>query len=173
MILIIEGIVMCFVLLLICVIGIANGPIGLVVFYEQEVKDRVVELGLTTEEKIRKTSIITVIALFVPMLVLVPLMVYGINGVTGFWDGFRQMLTIFMISGLFDRLFIDWWWVGHTKAWIIPGTEEMRRWLRDKLLGIREESFLQQIIPDHAYGKQFFKIAKLALRPFGAYVVRV
>ena len=78
MIWIIEGIVMCFVLLLICVIGIANGPVGLVVFYEQDVKDRVVELGLTTEEKIRKTSIITLIALFVPMLVLVPFMVYGI-----------------------------------------------------------------------------------------------
>ena len=26
-----EGIVMCFVLLIICVIGIANGPVGLVV----------------------------------------------------------------------------------------------------------------------------------------------
>ena len=45
----IEGIVMCFVLLIICVVGIANGPVGLVVFYEQEVKDRVVELGLTTK----------------------------------------------------------------------------------------------------------------------------
>ena len=112
----VEGIVMCFVLLIICVVGIANGPVGLVVFYEQEVKNRVVELGLTTKEKIRKTSIITVIALFVPMLVLVPLMVYGINGAKGFWDGYWQMLAILMISGLFDRIFIDWWWVGHTKA---------------------------------------------------------
>ena len=41
MILIVEGVVMCFVLLLVCVIGIANGPVGLVVFYEQEVKNRV------------------------------------------------------------------------------------------------------------------------------------
>ena len=47
---------MCFVLLIICVVGIANGPVGLVVFYEQEVKDRVVELGLTTKEKIQKRS---------------------------------------------------------------------------------------------------------------------
>ena len=44
----VEGIVMCFVLLIICVVGIANGPVGLVVFNEQEVKNRVVELGLTT-----------------------------------------------------------------------------------------------------------------------------
>ena len=57
MILIIEGIVMCFILLIICVVGIANGPVGLVVFYEQEVKDRVVELGMTTREKIKRISI--------------------------------------------------------------------------------------------------------------------
>lgn len=130
----IEGIVMCFVLLIICVVGIANGPVGLVVFYEQEVKDRVVELGLTTKEKIQITSIITVIALFVPMLVLVPLMVYGINGAKGFWDGYWQMLAILMISGLFDRIFIDWWWVGHTKAWIIPGTEDLMPYIYGKTL---------------------------------------
>lgn len=130
----IEGIVMCFVLLIICVVGIANGPVGLVVFYEQEVKDRVVELGLTTKEKIQKTSIITVIVLFVPMLVLVPLMVYGINGAKGFWDGYWQMLAILMISGLFDRIFIDWWWVGHTKAWIIPGTEDLMPYIYGKTL---------------------------------------
>ena len=130
----VEGIVMCFVLLIICVVGIANGPVGLVVFYEQEVKNRVVELGLTTKEKIRKTSIITVIALFVPMLVLVPLMVYGINGAKGFWDGYWQMIVILMISGLFDRIFIDWWWVGHTKAWIIPGTEDLMPYIYGKTL---------------------------------------
>ena len=130
----IEGIVMCFVLLIICVVGIANGPVGLVIFYEQEVKDRVVELWLTTKEKIQKTSIITVIALFVPMLVLVPLMVYGINGAKGFWDGYWQMLAILMISGLFDRIFIDWWWVGHTKAWIIPGTEDLMPYIYGKTL---------------------------------------
>ena len=134
MILIIEGIVMCFILLIICVVGIANGPVGLVVFYEQEVKDRVVELGMTTREKIKRISILTMIALFVPMIVLVPLMVYGINGARDFWNGFWQMLVILMISGLFDRIFIDWWWVGHTKAWIIPGTEDLRPYIYGKTL---------------------------------------
>jgi hypothetical protein len=116
------------------VVGIANGPVGLVVFYEQEVKDRVVELGMTTREKIKRISILTMIALFVPMIVLVPLMVYGINGARGFWNGFWQMLVILMISGLFDRIFIDWWWVGHTKAWIIPGTEDLRPYIYGKTL---------------------------------------
>ena len=31
--------------------------------------------------------------------------------------------TILLIMGVFDRLYIDWHWVGRTKVWIIPGTE--------------------------------------------------
>lgn len=132
--LIIEGFVMCFILLLICVVGIANGPVGLVIFYEQEVKDRVIELGLTTKEKIKKTWVITLIALFVPQIVLPPIMVYYINRAEGFLDGFIQILVILMIAGFFDRLFIDWWWVGHTKAWVIPGTEDLMPYIYGKTL---------------------------------------
>ena len=36
---------------------------------------------------------------------------------------------IYMIGNLFDRLFIDEWWVGNTKAWIIPGTEDLRPYI--------------------------------------------
>jgi len=133
MIIVIEGIVMCFLLLITCVIGIANGPIGLVVLYEKDVQDRVVELGYTTREKIRKNFIITSIALFVPMLILVPFMVYYINGTEGLWNGFWQMTIIFWISGLFDRLFIDWYWVGHTKAWDIPNTEDLKPYIPKKV----------------------------------------
>lgn len=134
MIILFEGIVMCFWLLIICVIGIANGPTGLVVFYEKDVQDRVIELGYTTEEKIRKVTIITSIALFVPVLILAPMMVYSVNGAIGFWSGFWQMVIILWIMGLFDRLFIDWYWVGHTKAWEIPGTEDLRPYIPRRAL---------------------------------------
>ena len=132
MLVVIEGIVMCFILLIICVIGIANGPVGLVVFYEDDVKKRVVELGLITEERIKRNSLITTIALFVPMLTLVPAMVYFINGARGFAELFWQMTIILMIMGLFDRLFIDWYWVGNTKTWIIPGTEDLMPYIPKK-----------------------------------------
>lgn len=134
MIILLEGIVMSFLLLIVCVIGIANGPVGLVVLYEKDVRDRVVELGYTTKEKIRKSFIITSIVLFAPILFLVPIMVYYINGVVGFWNGFWQMTIILWIMGLFDRLFIDWYWVGHTKAWIIPGTEDLQPYIPTKVV---------------------------------------
>lgn len=134
MIVVLEGIVMCFILLIICVVGIANGPIGLVTFFEQDVKDRVVELKLTTKDKIKKQTIISSILLFVPIIFLVPYMVYGINGVTEFKDGFIQMTIILLIMGLFDRLFIDWYWVGHTKTWEIKGTEDLKPYIPKKSL---------------------------------------
>ena len=134
MILVVEGIAMCGILLTVCVIGIANGPVGLVVFYEPKVQARVVELGYATSIGIRKTTVIITLALVVPMLVLVPLMVYGINGAVGFRQGFWQMTVILWIMGVFDRLFIDWYWVGKTKAWVIPGTEDLQPYIPLKVM---------------------------------------
>ncbi len=129
MLILIEGIALSFFLLITCVIGIANGPAGLAVLYEQDVQDRVVALGLTTKKKLRRSFLLTCLALYLPVLILTPVMVYGINGAAGFWQGFGQMTAILLIMGLFDRLFIDWYWVEHTKAWIIPGTEDLRPYI--------------------------------------------
>ena len=134
MLLIIEGIVMCFALLIALVVGISNGPVNLVLLYEKDVQERVVELGLTTKEKIRKNFILCSIALFVPLFVLPPIMVYGLNGVTDFWDGFWQMTIIMWIQAIFDRFFVDWYWVGKTKAWEIPGTEDLKPYIPTKVL---------------------------------------
>ena len=134
MLILVESIAMCFVLLIICVIGIANGPVGCVYFYEPEVQEKVVKLGLTTKEKIKRDYSIVGIALFVPILFLVPAMVYFINGARGFWEVFIQITLILWAMGLFDRIFIDWYWVGKTKAWIIPGTEELMPYIPPKTL---------------------------------------
>ena len=129
-----EGIVMCFILLIYCVVGIRNGAVGLVCLYEKDVQDRVVELGLVTKNQIKKQFLVSSIILFIPLFTLVPYMVYGVNDVTDFTEGFIQMTIILVIMGLFDRLFIDWYWVGHTKAWLIPGTEDLRPYIPAKVL---------------------------------------
>ncbi len=129
-----EGILMCFLLLLSCVIGMKNGPIGLVCLYEKDVQDRVVELGYTTKERIKRNYTILGIALFVPSLFGVPFMVYYINGASGLLDGFIQMTIIYLIYGLFDRLFIDWYWVGKTKAWEIPNTNDLKPYIPIKVV---------------------------------------
>jgi len=123
-----------FVLLIICVVDTANGPAGMAFFYEKEVQDKAIELGLTTWETIKKRKRITFIALLVPQFLLVPLMVYFVNRAPNFSTAAVQMTVIYLISGLFDRLFIDWYWVGKTKAWIIPGTENMIPYIYGKTL---------------------------------------
>ncbi len=133
MLILLEGLVMCFLLLIVCVIGIANGPVGLVVLYEKDVQDRTIELGLTTKSKLKRTYIIASLAMFIPDLIFVPLMVYCFNGAVGFWDGFLQMTAIVLIQGIFDRFFIDWYWVEHTKAWEIPGTEDLKPYIPTKV----------------------------------------
>ena len=77
---------------------------------------------------------IAAVCLFVPVLFGVPAMVYGINGARGFLDIFVQITVILLITGLFDRIFIDWYWVGKTKAWLIPGTEDLMPYIPKKTL---------------------------------------
>ena len=134
MLIILEGIVMCFILLMVCIIGIQNGPVGAVYFFEPEVQERVVQLGLTTKVKIKRDYVIAGAALFLPVLILVPAMVYFLNGARTFIELFWQMTAVLMIMTLFDRIFIDWYWVGHTKAWIIPGTEDLMPYIPRKTM---------------------------------------
>ena len=121
----IEGIVLCFVLLLICVINIQNGPVGGVHYYEQPVKERVIELGLITAKEMQKNRRISGVFLMADLIILAPWMVFAVNGARTFWEGFIQLTAMYLVLAIFDRVFIDWYWVGHTRAWIIPGTEDL------------------------------------------------
>ncbi len=129
---VLEGIILSFTLLLICVLSIKNGPAGGVHYYEKEVQDRVVELGLITEKEIKRNNTVFGIPFFIMMLIVCPVMVFFLNGASGFMEGFIQLTVAYLICNAFDRLFIDWYWVGHTKAWIIPGTEDLMPYIPKK-----------------------------------------
>ena len=127
--LILEGLGLGFLLYLICAIGIRNGAVGMVHLYDKKVQERVVELGLTTAEQIRKRSIGFRSLCLPGYLIYVLICVYVINGTRGFFEGFWQSFLILFIMNLIDRFLIDEYWVGHTKAWIIPGTEDLRPYI--------------------------------------------
>lgn len=137
MLIIIEGIVLCFILLMFCVIGIANGPEKFTVFYEKNVQEKAIKLGYTSKEQIKKQTIISFIVLYLPCFVLVPFMVCYINEAKEFSEIFVQSLLIMYIMGLFDRIFVDWYWVEHTKAWNIPNTEELKPYIPKKMKVIK------------------------------------
>ena len=63
------------------------------------------------------------------------------------------MFAILSIVNLIDRLLIDEYWVGHTKAWEIPGTEDMKPYINKKdklgkwLMGTVGFAILSMILP--------------------------
>ena len=130
--LIAEGLGLGFILYLICAIGIRNGAVGMVHLYDPKVQERVVALGLTTREKIRKRSMRFRGLCLPAYLLYVLICVYLINGARDFVAGFWQGFVILSIMNLIDRFLIDEYWVGHTKAWIIPGTEDLRPYITTK-----------------------------------------
>ena len=130
--LVLEGLGLGFLLYLICAIGIRNGAIGMVHLYDQKVQERVVQLGLSTADEIRKRSVLFRSLCLPGYLIYVLICVYVINGARGFFEGFWQGFVILFIMNLIDRFLIDEYWVGHTKAWIIPGTEDLRPYITAK-----------------------------------------
>ena len=105
---ILEGLGLGALLVLVCAVGICKGAVGMVHLYSPAVQRRCVKLGLTTHEKIK------------------------INGAKGFVQGFWQLLVILSVMNLMDRLLVDGYWVGHTNAWTIPGTEDLKPYITAK-----------------------------------------
>jgi len=127
-----EGLGLGALLVLVCAVGIRKGAVGMVHLYSPEVQDRCVKLELTTREKIKRNALIFK-AVCVPCYIAYVLVcVYGINGAKGFAAGFWQLLVILSVMNLIDRFLIDGYWVGHTNAWTIPGTEDLKPYITAK-----------------------------------------
>ena len=125
----IEGLGLGVLLVLVCAFGIRRGAVGMVHLYSPEVQNRCVELGLTTHERIKKNSLIFKAVCVPGYIAYVLVCVYAINGASGFLSGFWQLLVILSVMNLIDRFGVDDYWVGHTKAWTISGTEDLKPYI--------------------------------------------
>ena len=122
---ILEGLGLGALLAAVCAVGIRKGAVGMVHLYDQKVQERCMALGLTTKEKIKRNAL-RFKAICIPMyLAYVLLCVYAVNGAQTFWSDFWQCFVILSVMNLIDRFGIDGYWVGHTRAWVIPGTEDL------------------------------------------------
>ena len=124
-----EGLGLGVLLVLVCAFGIRKGAVGMVHLYHDDVQDRCVEMGLTTHERIKRNSKLFKLCCVPGYLAYVLVSVYAVNGARGFWTGFWQLLVILSVMNLIDRFLVDNWWVGHTKAWTIPGTEDLKPYI--------------------------------------------
>ena len=129
---ILEGLGLGALLVLVCAVGICKGAVGMVHLYSPAVQQRCVKLGLTSPERIRRNSLLFKAVCIPGYIGYVLVCVYGINGAKGFVQGFWQLLVILSVMNLMDRLLVDGYWVGHTNAWTIPGTEDLKPYITAK-----------------------------------------
>lgn len=126
---ILEGLGLGVLLTLVCAFGIRKGAVGMVHLYDPKVQERCVALGLTTKEKIKQNALRFKAVCLPIYLIYVLVCVYAVNGAQGFWNSFWQCFVILIVMNLIDRFGIDEFWVGHTKAWVIPGTEDLKPYI--------------------------------------------
>lgn len=124
---ILEGLGLGVLLVLVCAFGIRKGAVGMVHLYSAAVQERCVAQGLTTHERIKRNAILFKLCCLPGYIAYV--LVYAVNGARGFLSGFWQLLVILSVMNLIDRFLIDDWWVGHTGAWTIPGTEDLKPYI--------------------------------------------
>lgn len=125
----VEGLDLGALLVLVCAVGIRKGAVGMVHLYSRQVQDRCVQQGLTTHERIRRSALRFKAVCLPGYIAYVLVCVYAVNGARGFWPGFWQLLVILSVMNLIDRFLVDGLWVGHTGAWVIPGTEDLRPYI--------------------------------------------
>ena len=119
-------------LILVCAVGIRKGAVGMVHLYSAKVQNRCIKNGLTTPEKIKRNALIFKIICIPGYTAYVLTFVYAVNGARGFLSGFWQMFVILSVMNLIDRFLVDGFWVGHTKVWTIPGTEDLKPYITSK-----------------------------------------
>lgn len=105
--------------------GVRDGAINEIYFYPKPVQERAVAIGLTDWTTIRRKKRRFMIPFLLILLVALLLIIGLWNGVSDFKKAYWQALLFLEVMNWFDGIVIDLLWVGHSKIWIIPGTEDL------------------------------------------------
>ena len=122
---VLQLILFCALFTLMVKIGVGNNALNGLYFYPKPVQKIVYELGLTdreTEAKKRKRFMTVFFAVMAAALILI---IRVWNGIHSFWAAYLQALLFLEVMNWYDGIVIDRLWVGHSRFWVIPGTEEI------------------------------------------------
>ena len=120
-----QLILFCALFTLMVKIGVGNNALNGLYFYPKPVQEKVYKLGLTDRETTAKKRKRFMTAFFTVMAVALILIIRVWNGVRSFWPAYWQALLFLEVMNWYDGIVIDRLWVGHSRFWIIPGTEEI------------------------------------------------
>ena len=122
---VLQLVLFCALFTLMVKIGVGNNALNGLYFYPKPVQEKVYELGLTDRETVAKKRKRFMIAFFAVMAAALILIIRVWNGIQGFWAAYLQALLFLEVMNWYDGIVIDRLWVGHSRFWVIPGTEEI------------------------------------------------
>lgn len=105
--------------------SVLGGALDGLYFYPKPVQERAIEIGLTTRETIAKKRRNFMILFYLVMLTALLLIIGLWNRVDSFKTAYLQALLFLEVMNWYDGIVIDKLWVGHSRFWIIPGTEDL------------------------------------------------
>ena len=120
---IVQLILYCALFTLMVKSGVGNSALNGLYFYPKPVREKVYELGLTDRETVARKRKRFMIPFFLVMLAALVLIVGLWNGIRAFRPAYLQALLFLEVMNWYDGIVIDRLWVGHSRFWVIPGTE--------------------------------------------------
>lgn len=125
MMIIVQLILHCLLFTAMVRLAVKGGAVDGLYFYPKPVQERAIEIGLTTQEAVRRKRKRFMVLFYIVMLAALLLMIGLWNRVTDFKTAYLQSLLFLEVMNWYDGIVIDKIWVGHSKFWVLPGTEDI------------------------------------------------
>ncbi len=122
---VLQLILFCALFTMMVKLAVGSSALNGLYFYPKPVQEKVYALGLTNRETVARKRKYFMIPFFLVMLSALVLIIGLWNGVRRFWPAYWQALLFLEVMNWYDGIVIDRLWVGHSRFWIIPGTEEI------------------------------------------------
>lgn len=125
-----------------------RGPVGGIFFYPKVMQERVKELGLITEEELRRRKNFAYILLIVGDIIIPLVMIVFVNKASTYFECVWQYYILFLGMEFYDWLFVDQIWVAMSSWWMIPGTEDLLdTWHNTKIKAMKMPKLVVFSIP--------------------------
>ena len=105
--------------------AVLGGAVNGLFFYPKAVQERVFEIGLTDRETMYQRRRRFMTLFYVVMLTALVLIIAVWNRVSDFRTAYLQALLFLEVMNIYDGVVIDKLWVGHSRFWILKGTEDL------------------------------------------------
>ena len=123
--LVLQLIFYCTLFTLMVKLAVGNNALNGLYFYPAPVRERVYALGLTDRGTVARKRKRFMIPFFLVMLAALLLILTVWNRISDFWSAYGQALLFLEVMNWYDGVVIDRLWVGHSRFWVIPGTEDL------------------------------------------------